>query len=56
MKQAAVFVLALLLAGCTGYAHLGLSREEHRAYARSDSSCDGGARSRDVACYVPKSD
>ena len=58
MKQAIVCALVVLLAGCTGYTHLGLSREEHRAYTRSDSSCDDGARSRDPGspCYVPKSD
>lgn len=45
-----------LLAGCTGYAHLGLSREEELAYTRSDSSCDDGWRTSDVGsrCYVPR--
>ena len=57
MKRVAVFALgATLLTGCGGYAHLGLSREEERAYTRSDSSCDDRIRSRDPVCYYPQSD
>ncbi len=57
MNRTAIFALgAWLLTGCGGYAHLGLSREEERAYTRSDSSCDDRTRSRDPVCYHPKAD
>jgi hypothetical protein len=57
IAAALAFALGLaLLAGCTGYTHLGLSREEERAYTRSDSSCDDGWRASDLGsrCYVPR--
>ena len=58
MKQAAVLGLAALLAGCAGQVEWleGLSGEEHRAYTRSDSSCDDRTRSHDPVCYNPKSE
>ena len=57
MKQAVVLALATLLAGCAGHAEWeGLSGEEHRAYTRSDSSCDDSVRSRDPVRYYPGSD
>ena len=56
MKRFAIFALAALLAGCAGYADLGLSPEEERAYTRADSSCDDRTRARDPVCYYPKPD
>jgi hypothetical protein len=58
VKQAALFALATLLAGCAGHVEMleGLSGEEHRAYTRSNRACDGRERSRDPVCYNPESD
>jgi hypothetical protein len=58
VKHAVLFALAALLAGCAGHVEMleGLSGEEHRAYTRSDSACDGRTRSRDPACYNPESE
>lgn len=57
MRQAVVLALATLLAGCAGHVGWdGLSGDEHRAYTRSDSSCDDSARSNDPVCYNARSD
>jgi hypothetical protein len=58
VKQAVLFALGALLAGCAGHVEMleGLSGEEHRAYTRSDSSCDDRTRLRDPACYNPESE
>mgnify|MGYP003575995547 CR=1 FL=1 len=57
MKLSVLFALAALLAGCTGHIGWdGLSGEEHRAYTRSDSSCDDRTRSQDPVCYNPRSE
>jgi hypothetical protein len=56
VKQVVLFALAALLAGCAGHVEWleGLSGEEHRAYTRSDNSCDDRTRSRDPVCYNPR--
>jgi hypothetical protein len=58
VKLVAVLAIAAPLAGCAGHVEMleGLSGEEHRAYTRSDSSCDGRTRSRDPVCYNPESE
>jgi hypothetical protein len=58
VKHVVLVALVALLAGCAGRVEMleGLSGEEHRAYTRSDSACDGRTRSRDPVCYNPESE